>query len=51
MTGGDTSRRCNCPEDRCWYDEQKERRARGLLAIDTDTWPPNDASAPDEPSA
>lgn len=27
-----------CPEGRCWYDEQKARRAKGLKAFSPDGW-------------
>ena len=33
------SKRCTCPEDRCWYDEQKTRRMTGKKAIDPIDWP------------
>jgi len=29
---------CMCPDDRCWYDEQKERRACGELALTIEAW-------------
>jgi len=27
-----------CPNGRCYYDEQKERRARGELALTIEAW-------------
>lgn len=30
---------CTCPEDRCWYREQQDRRKLGQRAIHPDHWP------------
>jgi len=30
--------RCACPPDRCWYNEQKKRRAAGETAISWESW-------------
>lgn len=32
-------KRCTCPEGRCWYDEQQERRRQGKLALNPAYWP------------
>ena len=45
-----TGAHCTCPkgssphdlQGRCWYDEQKARRAKGLLMIDANFWPPEE---------
>lgn len=29
---------CGCPDGRCWYSEQVERRKNGLKAIDPHDW-------------
>lgn len=32
------SKRCECPPERCWYDEQLRRRSRSLLALTPEEW-------------
>lgn len=32
------SKLCRCPHQRCWYDEQKSRRAEGKQALDPNYW-------------
>lgn len=33
-----TNTECSCPQGRCWYYEQNERRALGMKAIDWEHW-------------
>jgi hypothetical protein len=33
-----SSLKCPCPEGRCWYNEQLDRRSKGLKALTVEAW-------------